>query len=88
MQEVFKREKDSTGHVKIKGFPTGCEECDINDDWQCTEGCLWPENYWKYDEVRYYLELAQWANAGVDLNRIDCLVPNDFVKIAMIRKLI
>ena len=88
MLEIFKHEKDSAGKTKIRGFPVGCEECEIDDEWQCEHGCLWPENYWKYDEIKYYLELAQWANAGVDLNRIDSLMPNDFKKIAMVRKML
>lgn len=88
MTEIFKHEKDSAGNAKIKGFPVGCEECQRVSEWECNNNCEWPENSWKYDEVKYYLELAQWANAGVDLNRINDLVPNDFIKIAMVRKVL
>lgn len=88
LSEIFKTEKDSTGKVKRKGFPDGCEKCEINDKWQCENSCMWPENHWKYDEVRYYVELAQWANAGIDMNRIDTLIPDDFYKIALVRKML
>lgn len=72
----------------------GCEDCEANNDknenldWQCKNGCLWRENSWKFDEVNYYMTLAMWANAGIDLNRLDNLTPDDFLKIAFIRKLI
>jgi len=49
---------------------------------------MWRENYWKFDEVNYYMTLAMWANSGMDLNRLDTLTPDDFVKIAFIRKII
>jgi hypothetical protein len=39
-----------------------------------------------YDEVMKLYVVAKWADAGVDLNRIDDLTPDDFMKIAMIRK--
>ena len=34
------------------------------------------------------MTLATWINAGVDPNRIDGLLPDDFVKISLIRKLL
>ncbi len=37
--------------------------------------------------MKYYV-VASWANAGMDLNRIRELTPNDFLKIGFIRKLI
>jgi hypothetical protein len=49
---------------------------------------MWPLNSWKYDEITYYTQLAQWANAGFDLNRLESLVPDDFIKIGIIRKII
>jgi len=49
---------------------------------------MWPENSWKYDEVRYYYTLAAWKNAGVDLNRIEALKPEDFLKAHYIGKML
>jgi len=80
-------EKQGERICEIK-FPSGCESCDCDDDWQCTEGCLWRENSWKYDEMYYYMTLARWANAGIDLNRIDDLAPNDFLKISILKKVL
>jgi len=37
--------------------------------------------------MKWYV-LATWANGGVDLNRIEELTPEDFVKISLIRKVI
>lgn len=88
VSEVFKYDKQNKLTINI---PDGCKKCEFTyskDEWQCQSGCLWPENHWKYDEINYYIEMAQWANSGVDLNRIDGLLPNDFYKINIIRKYI
>jgi len=34
------------------------------------------------------MTLAHWSNAGIDLNRIDGLLPDDFLKISFIRKIL
>lgn len=68
-------------------FPKGCDECRTGNEWDC-KNCLWRENYWKYDEVMKWYVVATWANGGVDLNRIEELMPEDFIKISLIRKVI
>lgn len=55
-----------------------------NDD--CTENCLWPENYWKYAEVRRLWFLAKAENGGLDLNRLQSLMIEDFIKLSIIKE--
>lgn len=71
-----------TGEIK---FPTGCTDCKENVS--CHD-CNWPENYWKYDRISYYFTLAIWSKSGFDLNRLKNLLPDDFVKISFVKKLI
>lgn len=86
LNDIVKIDK-KTG-IKSINFPNGCNDCDMADPWQCKEACLWPSNYWKYDEVRYYYELARYAMAGLDLNRIDNLLPYDFLKVGLIKDIL
>jgi len=77
---------DSSGNRRTSfKFPDGCEKCSSATEWDCNN-CLWVENSWKYDEVGKYYVIAQWAEAGMDLNRINELRPDDFIKISIIRK--
>ena len=88
---VVTKTKDNSGRVKTKiQFPTGCDECSSTNEWDCTNNCLWPENYWKYDEMKYLLYFATLSNAGLDLNQIDAFLiePELFIKIDQIKRLI
>jgi hypothetical protein len=49
---------------------------------------MWRDNYWKYDEITSLYVVSKWAEAGVDLNRIDDLTPGDFLKIHIMRKIL
>ncbi len=78
--------EESNGKTRrVIKFPKGCAECHSTIEWDC-ENCQWRENYWKFDEVMKLYVVASWADAGVDLNRISSLTPDDFLKISMIRK--
>ncbi len=79
---------DTAGNKKtVFNFPEGCDTCASNNEWDC-QNCSWVDNSWKYDEVMKYYVLAQWAVSGMDLNRIDELRPDDFIKVSIIRKLL
>ena len=85
---------DENGQRRTRGFPKGCDDCPSEIEWDCyhrnDDGsiflCSWRENYWKYDELRQYMVLAQAQDGGLDLNRIESLEYMDFVKIAELKK--
>lgn len=79
--DVYSKEKESR---KIKGFPEGCDGCFNTNPEYCKENCLWPKNYWKYEEVKRFLYLARAKEGGFDLNRIESLDMLDFIKVAVI----
>ena len=82
------------GKRRMRGFPDGCENCQSELEWDCyhenEDGsiflCEWRENYWKYDELRRYMVLVNTQNGGLDLNRIQSMDYEDFVKIAELKK--
>ena len=84
----------TNGKRHMRGFPTGCEDCPSTIEWDCyhvnDDGsiflCSWRENYWKYDELKRYMVLANTQAGGLDLNRIKSLDYEDFVKIAELKK--
>lgn len=84
---------ENGGKRKMRGFPAGCEECPSEIEWDCyhenEDGsiflCEWRENYWKYDELKKYMVLANAKDGGLDLNRIQTLGYEDFVKICELK---
>lgn len=69
-----------------EGFPQGCNSCpDYNSD-DCHIDCLWPENYWKYEEVKNYWMLTKAQSGGLDLNRLESLVMDDFIKLSILKE--
>ncbi len=86
---------DQKGNKKKLEMPGGCYECSAKKHstkeslkWQCDNGCYWPENAWKYDEINYYLTLAYWMDAGYPVKEIEKLRPDDYMKIRVIRRLL
>ena len=47
---------------------------------------MWPENYWKYEEVKGLWLLVKAKNGGFDLNRIESLTLNDYIKISIVEE--
>jgi len=88
LKDVYGYKKDENGKKVIKGFPDGCDVCDSDDEWQCKEGCLWYDNYWKYDEVRKFVHLYQIHKAGCDIMRLGKLSWNDWKKLSIAGKII
>ena len=69
-----------------EGFPTGCNQCaDINSE-DCHESCMWPQNYWKYEEVKNYWLLVKAEKGGLNLNRIGSLTLDDFIKLSILKE--
>jgi len=60
-------------------------ECDKLEEDGCQEYCLWPENYWKYEEVRNFLVLTRAVIGGFDPNRMNELDIVDYVKVGIMR---
>ena len=71
-----------------KGFPQGCDSCPDKESSDCWEDCEWPVNYWKYEEVKWFWMLCKAQAGGMDLNRIETLTIDDFVKIGIIKEYI
>jgi hypothetical protein len=85
--EVFSYETTKDGKKKRrKGFPVGCSECPDRNNDDCFDNCLWPETYWKYEEVKRMWLLAKAANGGMDLNRIKSLGVDDFIKLSIVKE--
>lgn len=79
--------------VKVKddkqareGFPVGCNGCPDYDSDDCHEFCMWPKNYWKYEEVKNYWMLTKAQSGGLDLNRLSSLVVDDFIKLSILKE--
>ena len=71
---------------KRKGFPVGCQECPDKTSDDCHENCQWPDNYWKYEEVKRMWLLVRAEIGGMDLNRVKTLGFDDFLKISIIKE--
>lgn len=84
-REIFQIENKDGKSVR-KGFPVGCNDCpDINSS-DCHEYCMWPENYWRYEEVKNYWLLAKAQDGGLNVNRLESLSLDDFVKLSIIKE--
>jgi hypothetical protein len=81
--EIFAIDKKTK---KIRGVPDGCDKCEINDNWQCENGCMWPTNAWKYIDISDIINLYRMQQGGLDLNRLESLHMDDFVKVGLIKK--
>jgi hypothetical protein len=85
---------EENGKRRTRGFPEGCDNCPSEIEWDCyhknDDGsiflCQWRENYWKYDEIRKYMVLANAQDGGLDLNRVKSLDYVDFVKLHELKK--
>ena len=83
--EIFHTD-DKNGKRSKKGFPSGCNNCPDKDNDDCFEYCMWPENYWKYEEVKNYWILAKAQNGGLDVNRMDSINFDDFIKLSIVKE--
>lgn len=91
-EDVFGKDK----HGKAKGFPSGCDDCQSELEWDCRhvdqDGndvlCHWRENYWKYDEIKRFISLAKAQKGGMNLNRFSKMALLDFIKVAIINEFI
>ncbi len=66
-------------------MPGGCGPCESLIEWDCHH-CFWRDNSWKYDEVNYIYQLANWQAGGLDLNRLPSLQPLDFMKVHALKE--
>lgn len=85
--EVFSYETSKDGRKKKrKGFPVGCVDCPDRDNPDCFDDCLWPDTYWKYEEVKHIWSLAKAQDGGLDLNRFKSLGFDDFIKLSIVKE--
>ena len=58
------------------------------DEWQCENGCLWHDNYWKYDEVSKFINLYKVQKAGCDIFKLGRLNWFDWKKLSIVSTVI
>lgn len=77
-------------------WPSGCSECFSENEWDCyhindngTEYyCPWRENFWKYEEVKNYIVLYKSKKGGLDINRLESLGYDDYIKLGILSEYI
>lgn len=70
------------------GFPDGCENCQVTDLWECENNCMWYDNYWKYFEVRKFIDVYKKIDAGCNVYNMKILSWSDWGKIHIVKMFI